>query len=812
MSITNPAPDMFTITPAVTAGIKSLVAKWTLLPDADIVAYRVYCDTANPPTTLVAQVASDTNNVPIPGLTTNQTYYVQIEPVYCFGVGTKSQVASGAPIYIQDADLTLTRTIAMSDSDGNPAATLAKLYDDNKTSNGVTYTLSGTDKYVEYRYYVSNILDFINLWTADANGRCYVAYSDDGATWSYLKASSGHALPLVAAASQADAQTNYLQLVSGKNVLAFPVGIVARWMRLYLTGTGYSTTLYEMVPDRLVAAESIICTNLAAINADLGTVTAGTLQSTNWGAGVGSQLLLADGTLKLGGSSSPKLSWDGTTLKMIGQLQIIGPSTNLCNNPGFESGSVWWETGAGIAIVTSGGNGSNYYLQLTRSGGDLYCAQKGMDGKNYWLEANAGDVYEIQADFSGPGSGGVYSAVSLWCADKDKSFIGTIGIGKSNPGGWATVYGTGTLPANTKFIMIVCACTVANGVIGIDNISVRKIPVDLAIGSNTFGAAGIQLQYNSGSPRFYAGDGSNEYIKYSSADGVKIRTSKTDAITIDGGGNISFISLYNNPSILGFSNASGTHRAGLAGRPNAGDTAYYVALDPVDDNFSELYIGEAAGSPYLWGSRWKNIYFNSYNEIFLCSRAAGLVKLHSYYDASASPRGKCEVSSSSSEGKVYLEGFYDSNNYALFTMHATSGAQDFQFDMRYSGTTKTIRMVSTVWGTAALQPATNNEINLGHASYAWKDFYAYVFHDLCLYLDDEDDLALLRAMKPHPTEIQDGHRKLDLTTLPEWATNAKKKGPNDPLFRNLGHFVDLLAGAVRQLDTKITAFETAIKN
>jgi len=55
-------------------------------------------------------------------------------------------------------------------------------------------------------------------------------------------------------------------------------------------------------------------------------VRAGVLQSSNWGATTGSQFNLDDGTFKLGGSDSPKLSWDGSTLSIEGNVTITGGS------------------------------------------------------------------------------------------------------------------------------------------------------------------------------------------------------------------------------------------------------------------------------------------------------------------------------------------------------------------------------------------------------------------------------------------------------------------------------------------------------
>lgn len=55
----------------------------------------------------------------------------------------------------------------------------------------------------------------------------------------------------------------------------------------------------------------------------------GVVQSNNWGVGAGSQFNLNDGTFKLGGSTSPKLSWDGATLLVYGVLSIGGAAADV---------------------------------------------------------------------------------------------------------------------------------------------------------------------------------------------------------------------------------------------------------------------------------------------------------------------------------------------------------------------------------------------------------------------------------------------------------------------------------------------------
>ena len=60
----------------------------------------------------------------------------------------------------------------------------------------------------------------------------------------------------------------------------------------------------------------------------------------------------------------------------------------------------------------------------------------------------------------------------------------------------------------------ITATEIASGTITGDRLSLTSY---LAINSSTFGAAGVQLQYNGGSPRAYIGNGSTRYLQYDSS-------------------------------------------------------------------------------------------------------------------------------------------------------------------------------------------------------------------------------------------------------------------------------------------------------
>lgn len=127
----------------------------------------------------------------------------------------------------------------------------------------------------------------------------------------------------------------------------------------------------------------------------------------------------------------------------------------------------------------------------------------------------------------------------------------------------------------------------------------------------------------------------------------------------------------------------------------------------------------------------------------------------------------------------------------------------------------------------------NNWVDLGRDISAWQDIYYYVAHDKCLHLDDLNDLEILNSVKPSKKyDEESGLSKLDISSLPRWATNyetLKEQIMCDcmcmmteedfdyfitdedhlgyRLFRRPGHYLDLVAGAVKQLEKRLIKLE-----
>jgi predicted phage tail protein len=314
LAVSNPAPSMASTTPVVTAKTGYLKVTWTPVADIDMYYYKIYYGTTNPPTTVGGNILHPNTIFEIFDVSYGTNYYVQVEPYDAFGVGIKSVIPSPvSPLQIPtiDVDVELADSIVMSDSDSNGTSTLIKLYNRNFTTDGVTYTITGVDKHIEYAYNLENYFDRIGVWCSSASTRVYVGYSIDGVTWYYLSGEVDHTLDANSALvpnSRATSKTNYWQLAVGMNIGLFPNNISAKYVRLYLTGT-YTTTIFEMVPSRLLISELAAIDSLSAISANIGTITAGNLQSPDYGPATGINIDLDAKTVSLGGNTNPVLKF-----------------------------------------------------------------------------------------------------------------------------------------------------------------------------------------------------------------------------------------------------------------------------------------------------------------------------------------------------------------------------------------------------------------------------------------------------------------------------------------------------------------------
>lgn len=372
---TNPAPNM-TGAPTVTDIFKGCKIDWhNIAPqDNDGKKYIIYLDTDSPPSTQVAEVGWQTTRWIETGMDTDSIYYAQIEPYDEFGAGGKSSVSDSIePLKIAtvDIDAELSSSITMSDSKGTTSSGLAVLYDRVVDSGGISYT-SGA--WVNCNFGIELFQEGIRVYTS-ASTNMFISYRRLDGDWYYLGGEADHTLNefgemISYTTNSGTAQTNYLTVDAGKSVPIFPQGIIAIDCRLHILS---SIRLDEMIFIREVIAEQIVADNLAAISANLGTMTAGIIQSANLDTDDGYFIDLDDDEIMLGGTENPKFHWDGDadTLSIAAVVTFESASSgysNLTDKPNAladinstESSKLSGiEAGADVTATHTAANATNY--------------------------------------------------------------------------------------------------------------------------------------------------------------------------------------------------------------------------------------------------------------------------------------------------------------------------------------------------------------------------------------------------------------------------------------------------------------------
>jgi hypothetical protein len=106
-------------------------------------------------------------------------------------------------------------------------------------------------------------------------------------------------------------------------------------------------------------------------------ISTGHLRSNNWGPSFGSEFNLNSGTFKLGGSTAPKLSWNGTTLAVTGEVSA-------------SSGRI-----GGFGITADAITGSQFFLSGSATGNQFFISSSKFNVKA------SGDITASSALFSG---------------------------------------------------------------------------------------------------------------------------------------------------------------------------------------------------------------------------------------------------------------------------------------------------------------------------------------------------------------------------------------------------------------------------
>jgi len=188
--------------------------------------------------------------------------------------------------------------ITDSNSPNYPLPDWDSLIDNITTTGGLAY---GNGDWIKYEFPDTVQLDRLTFYISAACN-CYFAWSPNDVDWTYVGAEADHTLTssnkLVTAASSSAAATNYWAATNTggtSNSAQFPVGVRSKYVKIFLLS---SITIYDLVYTYIEVKSTLAVDYLSAISADVGLLTAGVIQSSNFDDG-GVQFDLDNDVLKV---------------------------------------------------------------------------------------------------------------------------------------------------------------------------------------------------------------------------------------------------------------------------------------------------------------------------------------------------------------------------------------------------------------------------------------------------------------------------------------------------------------------------------
>lgn len=149
---------------------------------------------------------------------------------------------------------------------------------------------------------------------------------------------------------------------------------------------------------------------------------------------------------------------------------------NMLMNGGFEetdgTNAYYWQSGTGIETVTSGGDNSNKYLKLTRSGSDKFCRQYTISGAIRYFEVNESEIYEFGASMKSDGTCTAYLQLAWY--DKDKVYISSSAL-NSTSATWEIKSLEYFIPSTAKFLRILAGAMHIDGWGAFDNVYLKRM-------------------------------------------------------------------------------------------------------------------------------------------------------------------------------------------------------------------------------------------------------------------------------------------------------------------------------------------------
>ncbi|MFA6270646.1 MAG: hypothetical protein WC657_05585 [Candidatus Paceibacterota bacterium] len=256
--------------------------------------------------------------------------------------------------------------------------------------------------------------------------------------------------------------------------------------------------------------------------------------------------------------------------------------------PDDATGLIFDDSFGTQGIVTGDGMLGVVFLQPSS-------AWRNFDHYRLWYAVDAGTGFGAWTEIEGVSRNGyVFKGLTPAYYYRFKAtVVSTDGVESTTPDK-AKTDDTGYQPNSSDNSLLVAVLVLAENIVATNEVRGDHFCATsyLSINSSTFGSKGIQLQYNSGTPRFYAGDGANAFIKH---DGTKL-TWKATNTQLDASGNLIATSATLSGAITATSGSIGGFTIGAAAL-TAGSGGTAVGIAPATYPF---YAGNAtaASAPF----------------------------------------------------------------------------------------------------------------------------------------------------------------------------------------------------------------------
>ncbi len=313
----------------------------------------------------------------------------------------------------------------------------------------------------------------------------------------------------------------------------FVVGSAASYIHADNTGVSIKSDSFDVtasVAEIDVDIFKLSANNLFISSSGGGFISAGNPRPTGiGGTNKGFYVQGDNGNVLFGNSNGSHIKFDGTTTSISASSFFLGSNSQFVSgsngNVEISSSNFHLDNSGNVTmagnVTANAGTLGGFTIGSDAISSDNFFISGAADNNEFFISSSAfnvkasGNVTASALQLSGGSAGGLVVSA------------GQIGVGeilKLKDSGQIT--GSNVLFSGGK----IAAWNISGNNISSTGGGIRLNGngdnAEISVNSHTFGNEGIQFGFNSGNPRFYVGDGAENFLRYDSTNGVNIKTLK----------------------------------------------------------------------------------------------------------------------------------------------------------------------------------------------------------------------------------------------------------------------------------------------